>query len=184
MYILSNIYSIFIVRLPTVGRLAMYRFKTVSYYCCMFIFMLYVYMFMFNYVAPWSCEAWHFVPLYVHTCSEMTTKLDLTWLGCLGYVCNPLSLKEGMETSRPVATDALSPLSTSFTFWGFWHIRWDGGWKVQGDEEVVGGLQKINTVLVQTHAWTLWGAWPIPVRGLETEPKGEHYNSRPSSHEE
>ncbi len=36
---------------------------------------------MFNwYVAPWSCETRHFVPLYVHTCSRMTIKLDLTWL--------------------------------------------------------------------------------------------------------
>ncbi len=31
-------------------------------------------------VAPWSCEARHFVPLYVHTCSGMTIKLNLTWL--------------------------------------------------------------------------------------------------------
>ncbi len=29
----------------------------------------------------------------------------------LGYVCNPRSLKEGTEMSRPVATAALSPLS-------------------------------------------------------------------------
>ncbi len=32
------------------------------------------------YVAPWSCEAQHLVPLYVHTCSGMTIKLNLTWL--------------------------------------------------------------------------------------------------------
>ncbi len=32
------------------------------------------------YVAPWSCEARHLVPLYVHTCSGMTIKLNLTWL--------------------------------------------------------------------------------------------------------
>ncbi len=34
------------------------------------------------YVAPWSCEARHFVPLYVPTCSGMTIKLNLnlTWL--------------------------------------------------------------------------------------------------------
>ncbi len=33
------------------------------------------------YVAPWSCEARHFVPLYVPTCSGMTIKLNLnlTW---------------------------------------------------------------------------------------------------------
>ncbi len=31
-------------------------------------------------VAPWSCEARHFVPLYVHTCSGMTIKLNLTLL--------------------------------------------------------------------------------------------------------
>ncbi len=29
------------------------------------------------YVAPWSCEAQHFVPLYVPTCSGMTIKLNL-----------------------------------------------------------------------------------------------------------
>ncbi len=29
------------------------------------------------YVAPWSCEARHFVPLYVPTCSGMTIKLNL-----------------------------------------------------------------------------------------------------------
>ncbi len=28
----------------------------------------------------------------------------------LGYVCNPRSLKEGTETSRPVATVAVPPL--------------------------------------------------------------------------
>ncbi len=42
------------------------------------------------YVAPWSCEARHFVPLYVPTCSGMTIKLNLNlnlnlklrlWLG-------------------------------------------------------------------------------------------------------
>ncbi len=36
------------------------------------------------YVAPWSCEARHFVPLYVPTCSGMTIKLNLnltTWTG-------------------------------------------------------------------------------------------------------
>ncbi len=32
------------------------------------------------YVAPWSCEARHLVPLYVPTCSGMTIKLNLTWL--------------------------------------------------------------------------------------------------------
>ncbi len=32
------------------------------------------------YVAPWSCEARHLIPLYVHTCSGMTIKLNLTWL--------------------------------------------------------------------------------------------------------
>ncbi len=29
------------------------------------------------YVAPWSCEARHLVPLYVPTCSRMTIKLNL-----------------------------------------------------------------------------------------------------------
>ncbi len=37
------------------------------------------------YVAPWSCEARRFVPLYVPTCRGMTIKLNLTWL--------PLNLK-------------------------------------------------------------------------------------------
>ncbi len=32
------------------------------------------------YVAAWSCEERHLVPLYVHTCSVMTIKLNLTWL--------------------------------------------------------------------------------------------------------
>ncbi len=34
------------------------------------------------YVAPWSCETRHLVPLYVHTCSGNDNKaqLDLTWL--------------------------------------------------------------------------------------------------------
>ncbi len=34
-------------------------------------------LFMLIYVAPWSCETRHFVPLYVHTCSGMTIKLNL-----------------------------------------------------------------------------------------------------------
>ncbi len=29
------------------------------------------------YVAPGTCEARHFVPLYVHTCSGMTIKLNV-----------------------------------------------------------------------------------------------------------
>ncbi len=33
----------------------------------------------------------------------------------LGYVCNPRSLKEGTETSRPVATVAVPPLSCRVT---------------------------------------------------------------------
>ncbi len=44
----------------------MYRF-------ILFYFMLYICI---N-VAPWSCEARHLVPLYVHTCSVMTIKLNL-----------------------------------------------------------------------------------------------------------
>ncbi len=47
----------------------MYRF-------ILFYFVLYICI----YVAPWSCEARHLVPLYVHTCSGMTIKLNLTWL--------------------------------------------------------------------------------------------------------
>ncbi len=44
----------------------MYRF-------ILFYFVLYICI----YVAPWSCEARHLVPLYVHTCSGMTIKLNL-----------------------------------------------------------------------------------------------------------
>ncbi len=47
----------------------MYRF-------ILFYFVLYICI----YVAPWSCETRHLVPLYVHTCSGMTIKLNLTWL--------------------------------------------------------------------------------------------------------
>ncbi len=45
------------------------------------------------YVAPWCCEARHFVPLYVPTCSGMTIKLNLnlnlnlTWLVCSFCFC-------------------------------------------------------------------------------------------------
>lgn len=39
-----------------------------------------LFVFMIIYVASLSCETRHFVPLYVHACSEMTLKLDLTWL--------------------------------------------------------------------------------------------------------
>ncbi len=44
----------------------MYRF-------ILFYFVLYICI----YVAPWFCEARHLVPLYVHTCSGMTIKLNL-----------------------------------------------------------------------------------------------------------
>ncbi len=47
----------------------MYRF-------ILFYFVLYICI----YVAPWSCEARHLVPLYVHTCSGMTIKLNLKYL--------------------------------------------------------------------------------------------------------
>ncbi len=52
-----------------------------------------MFIFMFNYVAPRSCETWHFVPLYVHTFSRMTIKLNLTWLKwshCIYIVCGRL----------------------------------------------------------------------------------------------
>ncbi len=39
------------------------------------------------YVAPWSCEARHFVPLYVPTCSGMTIKLNLN----LNLICSIFS---------------------------------------------------------------------------------------------
>ncbi len=51
------------------SRLVVYRF-------ILFYFVLYICI----HVAPWSCEARHLVPLYVHTCSGMTIKLNLTWL--------------------------------------------------------------------------------------------------------
>ncbi len=44
----------------------MYRF-------ILFYFVLYICI----YVAPWFCEARHLIPLYVHTCSGMTIKLNL-----------------------------------------------------------------------------------------------------------
>ncbi len=53
----------------------MYRF-------ILFYFVLYICI----YVAPWSCEARHLVPLYVHTCSGMTIKLNLTWLDLYIYI--------------------------------------------------------------------------------------------------
>ncbi len=63
----------------------MYRF-------ILFYFVLYICI----YVAPWSCEARHLVPLYVHTCSGMTIKLNLNlnlnlWVG-LGLVPSYYSL--------------------------------------------------------------------------------------------
>ncbi len=61
------IYSICIVKADS--RSVVYRF-------ILFYFVLYICI----YVAPWSCEARHLVPLYVHTCSGMTIKLNLTWL--------------------------------------------------------------------------------------------------------
>ncbi len=48
------------------SRLVVYRF-------ILFYFVMYICI----YVAPWSCEARHLVPLYVHTCSVMTIKLNL-----------------------------------------------------------------------------------------------------------
>ncbi len=60
------IYSICIVKSDSrsvVYRFILFYFIVVCLYSCM----LYV------------CEARHFVPLYVHTCSGMTIKLNLTW---------------------------------------------------------------------------------------------------------
>ncbi len=53
----------------SISRIVVYRF-------ILFTSLLYACI----YVAPWSCEARHFVPLYVPTCSGMTIKLNLTWL--------------------------------------------------------------------------------------------------------
>ncbi len=55
----------------SVSWLVVYRFIVFF-----FTSLLYVCM----YVAPWSCEARCYVPLYVLTCSGMTIKLNLTWL--------------------------------------------------------------------------------------------------------
>ncbi len=56
------IYSICIVKAGS--RLVVYRF-------ILFYFVLYICI----HVAPWSCEARHLVPLYVHRCSGMTIKI-------------------------------------------------------------------------------------------------------------
>ncbi len=64
----------------------MYRF-------ILFYFVLYICI----YVPPWSCEARHLVPLYVHTCSGMTIKLNLTWLD-LTWI--PLGLHPGHYTRK------------------------------------------------------------------------------------
>ncbi len=53
-----------------------YKPINLVYRFILFYFVLYICI----YVAPWSCEARHLVPLYVHTCSGMTIKLNLTWL--------------------------------------------------------------------------------------------------------
>ncbi len=63
------------------SRLVVYRF-------ILFYFVSYVCI---N-VAPWSCEARHLVPLYVHTCSGMTIKLNLTWNTGLGQIRSVLIL--------------------------------------------------------------------------------------------
>ncbi len=54
---------------PETWTIIVYRF-------ILFYFVLYICI----HVAPWSCKARHLVPLYVHTCSGMTIKLNLTRL--------------------------------------------------------------------------------------------------------
>ncbi len=69
----------------------MYRF-------ILFYFVLYICI----YVAPWSCEARHLVPLYVHTCSGMTIKLNLNL---------NLNLKK-VKTSQKYISQKSRPLKT------------------------------------------------------------------------
>ncbi len=59
-----------------------------------------------------SCGALVGIPisLVIRRDSEWPTERER-----LGYVCNPRSLKEGTETSRPVATVAVPPLSCRVT---------------------------------------------------------------------
>ncbi len=65
MYRLTFIYNIFIVKICQY-RFIVFFFTSLLYVCI--------------YVAPWSCEARRFVPLYVPTCVGMTIKLKLTYL--------------------------------------------------------------------------------------------------------
>ncbi len=66
------------------------------------------------YVAPWSCEARRFVPLYVPTCRGMTIKLNLTWL--------PLNLKpqinpniKGLHIVRILCIKKTKPIFRAIT---------------------------------------------------------------------
>ncbi len=68
-YLKGNTKQIVKLKIPLIksdSRLVVYRF-------ILFYFVLYICI----YVAPWSCEAWHLITLYVHTCSGMTIKLNL-----------------------------------------------------------------------------------------------------------
>ncbi len=56
-----------------------------------------MFMFMLIYVAPWSCETRHFVPLYVHKCSGMTIKLNLN-LNLIKYITCMHSFKAALIT--------------------------------------------------------------------------------------
>ncbi len=64
-----------------------------------------MFIFMFNHVAPWSCETWHFVPLYVHTFSRMTIKLNLSWLKVISLylycLCGRLGMIKMFTKSYP-----------------------------------------------------------------------------------
>ncbi len=57
------------------------------------------------YVAPWSCEARHLVPLYVHTCSGMTIKLNLNLNILILYliltICTHKHYPSPLRSSRP-----------------------------------------------------------------------------------
>ncbi len=67
------------------------------------------------YVAPWSCEARHFVPLYVPTCSGMTIKLNLTWLDLFFVIVFPKKQTFATEKKMPPPRVNKKPRNESTT---------------------------------------------------------------------
>ncbi len=62
------------------------------------------------YVAPWSCEARHFVPLYVPTCSGMTIKLNLNLIpNLLRCVFHSRSSQDRSPSLREESNGSFSP---------------------------------------------------------------------------